>query len=290
VNKHLKRVALIALGATLGACSHHPSETQGLRVRVQTSKATIRSVPEVESAIGNVGQGFAPVIGTRRGGLVTQILVAPGQLVQSQQRLARLRPMARAGKTGRLVDIRAPSAGIITRILVQTGAKVRAGARLFGFAGPSVRKARLPFPLSLAPHLHIGQSILLHSPLAPRAPVLGVIAHLDSHPKDNVIYALIDLPPRRGWAPGSPVRADVVVARRPALLVPQTSIALRVAGTVVFVLHHSRVEMRRVKIGARFSQDVIITQGLTPGTIVVTDANQLLTNGMRVTVASAEKP
>jgi len=290
VDKRRKRVALMILCATLGACSRHVQGPQDARVSVQTSQAVIRTIPEVESAIGSVGQGLAPIISAPIGGQLTRILVVPGQSVRSQQRLARLRPTPRRHKAQPAEDIRAPGSGVITQILAQVGAPVRAGTGLFGFAGPHVRQARLPFPLSVASQLHIGESVLLHSPLAPRSPIAGVIVRLDRRPSDNVVYVIADLPPRQGWTPGSPVRADVVVGSRPALLVPRTSVAFRLAGTVVFVVDHRQVRMQRVKIGPRFLQDVVITQGLAAGTVVVTDAGPLLADGTPITVVGTQKP
>ncbi|MHB8253235.1 MAG: HlyD family efflux transporter periplasmic adaptor subunit [Acidiferrobacter sp.] len=287
---YLKRIALIAFCATLAACSRHRSEAQDQPLRVRISHAILQTTPEIESAVGNIGQGLAPIITAPVSGQLTQILVVPGEAVQNHQVLARMRPGSMGQKADRSDDIRAPASGIITQILVRTGSPAHKGARIFGFSGPQVRKARVPFPLSFAAQLHSGESVSLHSPLAPRSPVDGKISRLDSHPKHHVIYAVIDLPPRHGWATGSPVRADVIVAQRQTIVVPRTSIALRTVGTVVFVIDHRTIHIQRVHVGERLDDAVVITSGLSAGTAIVTDASPALTNGAQVTTIKAERP
>lgn len=278
----IKRVAFIALAAGLSACSHDSSGTPRRQVTVHTALAVIRPVPRLVTAVGDVGPGFSPVIGAPMAGRLTRLRVTVDQSVAAGAPLAYVRPQ---GPGAQLAPIVAPAPGVITQILVPAGTKVHQGQALFGWTGATVRQARVPFPATLGPDLHAGQAVLLHSPLAPRSPVTGTIARLIPHPKHHAIFAVIALPPRHGWVVGSPVRADVVIADRPALVLPKTSIALRRAGDVVFVLHHRIVRMQAVTVAARLRRVVVISSGLAPGVTVVTDPSQSLINGTRVKIS-----
>lgn len=281
----IKRVAFIALAAGLSACSHDSSGAPGRQVTVRTALAVIRPVPRLVTAVGDVEPGFSPVITAPIAGRLTRLRVAVDHSVAAGAPLAYVRPQ---GVGGRLAPIDAPAPGVITQILVPAGTEVHQGQALFGWTGAAVRHARVPFPATLAPDLHRGQAVLLHSPLAPRSPVTGTIARLIPRPQHHAIYAVIALPPRHGWVVGSPVRADVVIGDRPALVLPKSSIALRREGDVVFVLQHRIVRMQEVTVGARLRRVAIISSGLAPGVTVVTDPSPSLINGTRVRISKKQ--
>lgn len=282
---HIKRVAFIALAAGLSACSRDSSGTPRRQVTVHTAVAVIRPVPQIASGVGDVGPGLSPVISAPISGRVTRLQVGLNQSISGGTALAYVRPH---GSGARAEAVYAPAPGVITQVLVATGASVHQGQALFGWIGTSTRQARVPFSATLGPDLHPGQPILLHSPLAPRSPVTGTIVRLIPRPKEHAIYAVIALPPRHGWVVESPVRADVVLGNRPELVLPNTSIVLRSIGSVVYVLHHRTVRWQRVTVGARLRRVTIISSGLAAGTTVVTDPGPSLANGSRVTVSGSD--
>lgn len=285
MNDHLKRFVLLTLCLTSSACSHQSPSQQGPAVRVHVSQATLQIVPQEVSAVGNIEQGLAPIISSPIRGEVMEIVARPNQPVVANQILATIQADGARAKDRPPLRVRAGHNGTITRILVTPGTPVGVGTPLFGFFSHEVRKARVPFPLSLASRLHIGEAVWLHSPLAPRTPATGHIVRIDTHPRLKALYAIIALPARRGWTTGSPVRADVVISHQDAVVVPLTSVALRSQGTVVFVIHKNHVEMRPVQIGTRLARTVVISSGVTKGTPIVTRVNPLLVNGSRIRVA-----
>lgn len=271
----------MAFAVGLSACSHKSSGASGRQVVVHTAVAIVRPVPRIVSAVGDVGRGLSPVISAPIAGRLTDLRVTAGESVAGGSALASLQP----GGLGTPPEtVYAPAPGTITQILVPAGMRVPQGKALFGWTGASARQARVPFAAALGPQLYQGQPVLLHSPLAPRSPVTGTIARLVPDTKHHALYAVITLPPRHGWVVGSPVRADVVVGTRPALVVPKSSIALRSIGSVVYVLHDQTVRQQRVTIKARLRRLAIISSGLAPGATVVTDPGPTLANGSHVTV------
>lgn len=288
---HRRRAALIALGALLAGCVRHAASASGAPPQVVVGRAFTMRLREVRTAVGDVEPGASPVITAPTGGRLEAVTVEAGSMVAAGQALARWQPTDPAGAPGRSLIIRAPVRARVVRLFAQDGERRHAGQRLFGLAGASIREARAPFPLGLRPPLVIGQAALLHSPLAPRSPVTGVIARLTPAKRTrHALYAWITLPPRPGFTVGSPLRVDVMAGLASRLLVPYGAVFLRRAGTVVFVVRSGRVYEQRVRAAHIAPQGVVLRSGLRPGTEVVTQAPVHLTSGMRVRVAQHAAP
>ncbi len=286
MSAHRSRAALIALGALLVACARHSTPAAGAAPRVTIGRAFTARLPEIRTAVGDVEPGASPVITAPEGGRLAGVAVGSGSVVGAGQILARLRPSGSANAPQPSLLIRAPVNAEVTRALVQDGARVRPGQRLFALAGASIREARAPFSATLHPPLTIGERAFLHSPLAPHSPVAGTIARLTPAKRArHAVYAWITLPPRPGFTVGSPLRVDVMAGMAQRLLVPPGAVFLRRVGTVVFVVRGRHVYEQRVRAARVVAQGVVIRSGLRPGTEVVTRARKRLVNGMRVRIA-----
>lgn len=278
---------LVTLSVALAAGISYSTPATAHRLRVQVQAAIFDTVPWMQSAIGNIEPGTSPVIKASSAGQLTQILTPLGSRVRPRQALAYLQPLKAAPTGTPILTVRTPVQGRICRVLAPVGETVRVGQPLFGIEGKEVREARAPFRLRLASRLHVGETVLLHSPLAPRSPLTGTVARLAVHRKRHVIYALITLPARRGWVSGSPVRVDVITKSYRGLVIPKDAVHLRRVGTVVFVLHGGTVRMQRVEIEEYLAHRAVIRSGLSANTLVVTEAQGRLTNGARVKVRKA---
>lgn len=283
------RRTLVIWSVALAACLNPSQPAAARRLRVDVQKAVFATVPRIVAAIGNIEPGASPVIRAAGGGQVTQILTQLGSHITPGEALASLQPTETTGPAAPAVIVRAPVAAQIFRMLISVGATVQAGQPLFGIKGKKVREARAPFPLRLASRLHRGQTVLLHSPLAPRSPLTGTVARLAVHPKRQVIYAFINLPARRGWTVGSPVRVDLVTRTYRALVIPKDAVHLRRIGTVVFVLHNGSIRMRRVEIRAYLTHRAVIRSGLAANARVITWAPGRLVSGLQVRVSRSSR-
>jgi multidrug efflux pump subunit AcrA (membrane-fusion protein) len=241
----------------------------------------------IHSAIGDVEPGASPVITAPTNGRIADITVTSGSAVTAGQILAQLRPAGATAAPRQSLIIRAPVNATVTRVFAQDGQRLQNGQRLFGLAGAAIRQGRAPFPAALRPPLIVGQRVLLHSPLAPRSPLTGIIARLTPAKRTrHAIYAWITLPPRPGFTVGSPLRVDVRAGMMDRLLVPPGAVFLRRAGTVVFVVRRHHVHEQRVRATRVLPQGVVIRSGLRPGVSVVTYAHTPLTRGMRVRIVA----
>ncbi|MHB1566625.1 MAG: hypothetical protein ACYCXG_07915 [Acidiferrobacter sp.] len=272
----------------LVACSRPASgRVEATVVDVTTGRAVVRSLPQWRMAVGDITAGAEPFVAAPVGGRVEAILVVAGEHIEAQSIVATMRRTARPGAPrSATIRVRAPAAATITQILVAPGTRVPAGTALVAVAGAHIRQARLPFLATVARRLPIGARVWLHSPLAPRSRLPGTVARVQSTacscraesdtPSRKAVYAYINLPPLAGFGVGTPVRAEVRIARATLVVVPAPSVVLRRPGTVVFVVNHHHVVMTRVHVALRQRHLIGLRSGLTAGAqVVVTGANQL---------------
>jgi len=283
--------AAVVLGVALmlGACSNHARKWDVAPVPVQIETVAETQVPLSTTAVGDIGSGTAPVVDAPVSGWIARFPIAVGYAVQDQQVLAYMNRKERPPKGSAPLAVRAPGPGTVSALLVAPGQKVRAGEALIGLTGHGVRQARVPFPLSFSASLRPGLVMTLHSPLALRSSVKGVISHVVTHAKRQVVYVFISLPPRNGWASGSPVRADLVTGHRMAFVVARSAVLLQTVGAVVFVVRHGIVYKQRVHVESYWRTHAVI-QGVRAGMRIVTWAASPLHAGARVIVTPSDAP
>lgn len=281
---------------SLVACSRPASGRIHATVAdVTTGRAVMRSLPQWRAAVGEITAGAEPFIAAPVQGRVETIRVVAGEHVDAQSLIATMRRAVGPGAPpSATVRVRAPTAATITQILVAPGARVPAGTALVAVAGTHIRQARLPFLASVANHLRIGARVWLHSPLAPRSRLPGTIARVQSTacacqaesdiPNTQAVYAYVNLPPLAGFGIGTPVRAEVPIARATLVVVPAPSVVLRRPGTVVFVVDHHHVVMTRVRVAIRHRHLIGLRSGLRAGAQVVVTGTDHLHNGSLIHV------
>ncbi len=280
--------SLIVLGAALCACSRSSASPRGPVVPVHVRSAVTASVPQWVTSVGNIGPGASPAVEAPAAGRILSVAVGPGTAVAPHTILVR-GIGARTGSGPRSHwRVRAPAAAVVRSIAVHVGQTVGRGQGLMTLAGPGIRAARAPFPITKAALLAVGMPVLIHSPLAPRAPLVGRITALHPHPAHGAVYALIALPGRPGFTPGSPVRIDVQIGNRRAIVVPRRAVLLKRAGAVVFTVAGHTVREQRVRRVVLWGRKAVIGAGLAAGALVVTRGQSGLTGGDRVRIVGRE--
>ncbi|MEW5942989.1 MAG: efflux RND transporter periplasmic adaptor subunit [Pseudomonadota bacterium] len=202
---------------------------------------------------------------------------------------ARLAAASRAlGKT-RVV---APVAGIIEQRKISAGDYVKVGDPLFKIATSKSLRIVLPFPEGVAPQLRTGLAVRLSTPTAPDKPVNARITELRPMvgSTNRAMEAIIALDNPGGWAPGASVNGDVIVAEHAnAVVVPETSVVVRPAGKVVYVIRDGKAGQRVVDTGESRDGVVEIVKGLAAGETVAVDGAGYLTDKAAVTVQGTNK-
>lgn len=105
-------------------------------------------------------------------------------------------------------------------------------------------------------------------------------------PQTGTILARIAVPnPERTLLPGQFVRAEIVLRRERALLVPtEALVAFQGQEAVHVVGEDGRVETRRIETGRRIGQRTVVLEGLEPGLRVASSNLQAIDDGTPVTV------
>lgn len=182
-----------------------------------------------------------------------------------------------------------PLTGKIDVPIVSEGDYVGVGTPMFSLMSTRVLNVYLPFPEAVAPRIRIGLPVRISSPSVSAEPLHATIAELKptvgaSTRAVNAIVRLRDIP---GWRPGASVNAAVVLdVREAAVVVPEQSVVLRPAGTVVYVIANDTAVQRIVSVGFKRDGMIEIITGLQPGEVVALDGAGFLTDGAAVTVQS----
>ncbi len=91
--------------------------------------------------------------------------------------------------------------------------------------------------------------------------------------------------------PGQFVDVTVKLADEPnALTVPTPAIMEGQQGSQVFVITGNTAEIRKVKVGRTVGDLTIVTEGLNPGELVVTNGQFRISPGATVTIVESKKP
>ncbi len=209
--------------------------------------------------------------------------------VLKKQKAAAMTRMTQAKRNLVRADVTAPLAGKISERLVNEGDYVKRGNPLFRISTADYLRVVLPYPEALADRLKPGQLVRLESatasgtrvevPVGEIRPTIGNFNH--------AVDIIIDLPNPGNWRAGGTINGELVMRKiDDAVLIPETSVVLRPAGHVVYVLNESldSVEERLVETGV-LSEDLLeIRSGLKPGERVAVDGAGFLTDGAVVSV------
>ncbi len=152
---------------------------------------------------------------------------------------------------------------------------------------PGTYSVRLSFPEHVARLLRPGQSVRLTSfddpGKAAFAAVKEIRPALNSTTQSMEVIA--ELRGGREWYSVGSVRGEVTVGvHNGALVVPEQSVALRPAGTVVYVQEGDVARQRVVKTGILREGEIEILEGLKEGETVVLDGAGLLSDGAKIRV------
>ena len=133
---------------------------------------------------------------------------------------------------------------------------------------------------------------LLSSPADPDKPVEGRVKEIRPTigSSNRSSDAVIEITNPGNWKPGASVNGAVVIAEHPdAVVVPETSVVLRPAGTVVYVIKDQHAAQVIVQTGVKQAGLVEILSGLKAGETVALDGAGYLSNKAAVAVRGDKK-
>ncbi len=183
--------------------------------------------------------------------------------------------------------------GIVDEELASPGDFLKVGDPLFRIIKVDKLRARLPLPETLANRLRVGLKLRLVSPMAPDVTIESSIQEIrptvGSRNRAIDILTIVDNP--GPWQPGASVTGEIILTTREnSILIPKTSLVLRPAGKVVYVIKDGIAHQQIVGVGEYIDGNIEITTGLEGGETIAVNGAGFLTDGSPVTVSEANKP
>ena len=228
-------------------------------------------------------------------GFVSQNAVddAMAQRDALRAQLAAAQVRSEAGQTNReKTRVIAPIDGEVETQIIATGDYVKVGDPLFKMVSTRRLRAILPYPETSAARIRRGQPVRITSPQSPGLVVTGSVE--DIRPVVSAGSRAVDVIVRfdnaGGLLAGGTINGSVLIDRRDrAVQVPEQSVVLRPAGSVVYVVADGKAQQRVVATGARKDGMVEITKGLQGGESVALDGAGFLSDAAAVTIKEAPR-
>ncbi len=221
-------------------------------------------------------------------------LATNDQLLKSRQSFeeARLRieSMKKQGIDG-LRAVRADTAGLVSKVNVQEGSIVPAGAPLVEI----VARNRLEALIGIEPEdiksIRAGGAVSLsHVNVETRLEAAGRIRKISSavNPATRLVDVFVSLPSSQDFLLGEYIRGKMAIARAEGLMVPMAAVLPEGGRYVLFTVKKNRAVKRYVEPSLSNRKNVVVTGGgIRPGDRVVVLGNYELKDGMAVKVTTA---
>jgi membrane fusion protein (multidrug efflux system) len=197
-----------------------------------------------------------------------------------------------AERAMRDASVKAPFAGLVARRHVSQGEFVQPGQKLFELVALDPIEVEFYLPERDSSRVTQGASVGVRVAPFPdevfAAQVSVVSPTIDPQTRTLRVKALLPNPDGR-LRPGLFARADLGVATREGVvMIPEDAILQRADGAVAFRLGpDKRAERRKLTLGAFHKGKVEVVEGLSEGDLVVVRGQELLADGMAVTVRDA---
>jgi len=182
----------------------------------------------------------------------------------------------------------APQSGVITARLVDTGVLVKPGQPLLKMARMDKVRVRVQVAQEDATAVRIGTPVEIRFEGLPepvKARVMRVFPQDDPKTRTTTVESLIP-------NPGGRIKLDMYASvtldlgvRKDTVVIPRAAVLPAEDGQpIVFVVDGNYARAHRVTPGLAQGDSIEITQGITPGDMVVTDGNRGLVDGQEIVV------
>lgn len=198
---------------------------------------------------------------------------------------------ANFGAARQQVEIESPIAGVVTDLYVRTGDEVSPGVRLLEVADVSTLRLSLEVPSSQIGLLAIGQPVEVRSPYDTSRVMNGSVYSIADAADRNTRSFEVECTfpqPRRGFAPGTFVTADITVeVLKNALSLPDEAIIYRAGEAMTYVVVADSARLVPVEVLAHHGGRAAIEAELRPQDRVVVTGQKNLSPGAPVREAES---
>jgi len=190
----------------------------------------------------------------------------------------------------------APTAGTVTAKLVEAGGAVTTNQHLFDIADDSLLVVRVQMSELDVVHVKVGSRAGVELDALPEARVTGTVRRV--FPAADAQTRLVPVEVALGRAPnGARVRPGFLARvrfdleqRAQTIAVPAAALGASSTGPFVFVVQADTLVRRPVVTGMTSAGLVEVSQGLTPGELVVTSGQVNLRPGAAVRITAGPEP
>ncbi len=259
------------------------------RLAVQSAQA------EVASALAQFENAAATE--TRQRTLLQQNITSEAQFEAARQSresaeagVTRARAnLARAEEQLGYTELRADFDGVVTAVGAELGQVVQPGQTVVSVARPDIREAVIDLPEGIARDLGPGARFDVALQLDPSIRAAGSVREIapQADPATRTVRVRISLSkPPESFRLGTTVTAAVTTQGAPGFELPATALLERGGRPTVWVVdpRTKTVSVQDVTVSAREGSLVRVTDGLAPGTRVVTAGVNSLSDGQAVKI------
>ncbi|MCX7827355.1 MAG: efflux RND transporter periplasmic adaptor subunit [Verrucomicrobiae bacterium] len=293
----------------------------GPAVKVQTLVLQPQRVPEIYEAVGTIRPKLEATVEAKITAVIRAVKVNPGDKVRAGDVLAtlddrdlraefekakadfeRYDALFKKGVASRAeydahetkyrlasaslsyATITAPFDGVVVKKSCDVGDLARPGQPLFALEDSQRLRIEADVPERFAPQVNIGTKIEVRVDAYQGkcdAQVGEIVPSADPTSRSFRIKA--DLHPKKPIKSGMFGRARLTVGERTGLFAPSSAVRERGQLTFIFVAADGRAQMRLVKTGKAFDDQVELLSGVEPGEKLIVNAQGELVDGQPVT-------
>ncbi len=194
-------------------------------------------------------------------------------------------------RSGAALTLRAPIAGVVETAPLAPGDLAAQGAAVAKLGALGGLRVRLGVEAQAAAGIKTGAAVRL-APLAGGQEQTVTVTSVDPRQDPQTrLASVIVRAPAGAFAPGQPLRGEIVVRQEPAAtVIPRAAVLYDQEQPYVFVVQNSAAHRRDLKLGAENDDKVAVVQGLAPGDRVVVEGASALDDGMAVREGKAVAP
>lgn len=177
----------------------------------------------------------------------------------------------------------APFDGVITKKSADVGDLASPWKAILEMEDPSALRFEADVPEAIIGSVKTGEAFAVHSGAVS---ITGTVSEITpvADAQSRTFLVKLDLPSTPGLRTGQFGRAAVPVSETRVLRIPASAVVHRGQMEIVFVIDKGRVQLRLVKTGKRFGDEVEVVSGIENGEQVATENVARLVDGQRVEV------
>ncbi|MCX6966178.1 MAG: efflux RND transporter periplasmic adaptor subunit [Verrucomicrobia bacterium] len=204
--------------------------------------------------------------------------------VQSANRVAKA-ALAEAETNLGYMTITAPFDGVITRKSADVGDLATPGKALLEIQDPASLRFEADVPEGIIGSAEAGAGMTVRTGTLEMTGTVSEIAPV-ADAQSRTFLVKLDLPQTPGLRTGQFGRVAVPVSQTSVLRIPVSAVVQRGQMEIVFVIQNGRAQLRLVKTGKRFGNEVELVSGIEAKEVVAVDNAAKLADGQRVEVQS----